>query len=152
VTVHLVATQPCLRCQGALERRQLWDLRVDVCPRCRFVALAQTDLPRLLESLSAELARRLDPDVDLKPVPDRAEGGACPGCRRPMEKADYCEANLVFFDRCESCGRLWVGSDELAAMSFMWARMETRSTRTRALIADDLALMDLLWFAHFSLR
>jgi hypothetical protein len=67
-----------------------------------------------------------------------------------MEKADYCEAKLVFFDRCESCGWLWVGSNELAAMSFMWARMEKRSARTRARIAEDLALMNLLWFAHSS--
>ena len=69
-----------------------------------------------------------------------------------MEKADYCEAKLVFFDRCEFCDRLWVGSNELAAMSFMWARMEKRSARTRARIAEDLALMELLWFAHFSFR
>lgn len=116
------------------------------------MALEQTDLPRLLEQLGSELERRVDPDVCLGSVPDRAGGAACLFCHRPMQKADYCEAKLAFFDRCEFCDRLWVGSDELAAMAFMWARMEKRSARTRARIAEDLALMDQLWFAHFTVR
>lgn len=147
-----VVHSPCPRCHDPLERRQLWDLGIDVCRSCRFVALAQTDLSSLLENLSAEIERRLDPDVCLAPSPDRASGAACPGCRRVMERADYCEAKLVFFERCDPCGRLWIGSNELAAMSAMWARMEKRAARTRDRLADDLALMDLLWFARSNLR
>lgn len=69
-----------------------------------------------------------------------------------MQKADYCEAKLVVFERCETCARVWVGSDELAAMAVMWARMEKRAARTRERLAEDLALMDLLWFAHANFR
>ena len=147
-----VANPLCPRCRGTLQRRRLWDIALDVCPGCRFVALEQTDLSCLLENLSSELERRLDPDVYLGPLPDRAGGAVCLFCHRPMEKADYCEARLAFFDRCEFCDRLWVGSNELAAMAFMWARMEKRSARTRARIAEDLAVMDQLWFAHFTFR
>jgi len=130
----------------------LWELRIDVCSRCRFVALGQTNLPNLLENLSAEIERRLDPDVCLARLPDRVGGAACPFCGRAMEKADYCEAKLVFFERCEPCARILVGSNELAAMAVMWAQMEKRAARTRERLADDLALMDLLWFAQANFR
>ncbi|HXU62478.1 MAG TPA: hypothetical protein VN962_12295 [Polyangia bacterium] len=79
-------------------------------------------------------------------------GAACSFCRRAMEKADYCEAKLVFFERCQSCARIWVGSNELAAMAVMWARMDKRAARTRQRSAEDLALMDLLWFAQSNFR
>jgi Zn-finger nucleic acid-binding protein len=144
------ANPVCSRCQQVLESRRLWDVRVDVCAACKFVALDRVDLPPLLEHLSAERERRLDPDAHLQALPDRTSGAACPLCRQPMEKADYCLAKLAFFERCESCGLVWVGNDELAGMSSMWARMETRSARRQAQIGDDLALMDLLWFAHVS--
>ena len=58
-----------------------------------------------------------------------------------MEKADYCGAKLVFFDRCNRCALLWIGSEELGAMSLMWARMEKRIARTRAQTEEHLAGM-----------
>ena len=61
-----------------------------------------------------------------------------------MEKADYCGAKLVFFDRCNRCALLWIGSEELGAMSLMWARMEKRIARTRAQTEEHLAGMTTL--------
>lgn len=138
----------CPRCHRALERRRLWDFGLGVCVACKFVAIDRSDLPQLLGDLSAAVWSKLDPDVELQALPDRAAEGDCPLGHRAMERADYCEAKLVFFQRCEPCALLWVGNDELAAMSRIWARMDKRSERTKARNAEDLALMDLLWFAQ----
>jgi Zn-finger nucleic acid-binding protein len=142
------AGRACPRCRGALERRRLWDVGLDVCVACRFVGIDQVELSRLLEDLSAAVRSKLDPDAELRALPDRSAEADCPRCHRAMERADYCEAKLVFFRRCEPCGLLWVGNDELATMSVMWARMEKRGERRKARITEDLALMDLLWFAQ----
>jgi hypothetical protein len=61
-----------------------------------------------------------------------------------MEKADYCGAKLVFFDRCNRCALLWIGSEELGAMSLMWARMEKRIARARSQSEENLAGMSKL--------
>ena len=138
----------CPRCHRALESRRLWDVGLGVCLACKFVAIDQADLAHLLGDLSAAVWSKLDPDVELPALPDRSAEADCPLCHRVMERADYCEAKLVFFQRCAPCGLLWVGNHELAAMSRIWARMDKRGARTKARTAEDLALMDLLWFAQ----
>src|SRR5262245_15109323 len=112
-----LARPACSRWHRALERRCLWDVGLGVCLVCKFVAIDQADLAHLLDDLSAALWSKLDPDIELQPLPDRSAEADCPRCRRPMTRADYCEAKLVFFRRCEPCGLLWVGNHELAAMS-----------------------------------
>lgn len=66
-----------------------------------------------LEALSADILESFDPDAPLLALPDRAGQTACPGCRAAMERADYCGAKLVFFDRCNRCALLWIGNEEL---------------------------------------
>ncbi len=93
-----------------------------------------------------------DPDAQLATLPDRTGGATCPLCHELMERGDYCGAKVAFFDRCEPCAVLWVGRDELTAMSRIWVRMEERSARTKAQLAEDLALMDAIFYAHVNIH
>ncbi len=102
----------------------------------------------MLDSVTARAVGSIDPDAALIALPHRTSIAACPHCRGLMEKADYCAAKLVFFDRCNSCELLWVARDQLETMALIWARMEGRRARTKAKLADDLALMDALFYVR----
>jgi len=117
---------------------------MNACGHCDVLAVKQSALMPALEALSAEVLPGFDADAALSPLPDRTGQLPCPGCGGKMEKADYCGAKLVFFDRCNRCGVLWIGSEELGAMSLMWARMEKRIARARALTEENLSGMDAL--------
>lgn len=39
---------------------------------------------------------------------------------------DYCGAGVVVLDRCERCELVWLGPEQLGAMSMLWARMNQR--------------------------
>jgi hypothetical protein len=91
--------------------------------------MPQPALPRVLEATSAELLKTFDPDTKLEAIPDRGGSVLCPACGRAMDHDNYCEASVVFFDRCDSCGLLWVGEEELGTMTLIWARMERRHER-----------------------
>jgi Zn-finger nucleic acid-binding protein len=134
----------CPRCGQTLERRQLQAVGLEECGACKALLVKQSALMPALEALSAAVLESFDPDAKLLALPDRAGSTACPGCSGAMEKADYCGAKLVFFDRCNRCTLLWIGSEELGAMSLMWARMEKRIARTRAQTEENLSGMNAL--------
>ena len=139
-----MANPTCPKCGEALEGRQLGSAQMNGCSRCDVLADKQSALMPALEALSADVLPSFDADATLSPLPDRSGQLPCPGCGGKMEKADYCGAKLVFFDRCNRCGLLWIGTEELGAMSLMWARMEKRIARARALTEESLAGMDAL--------
>jgi hypothetical protein len=97
----------------------------------------QVRLSPLLEALSTELIAKIDPDAKLPPMPDPDRRVACPKCRNTMDSDDYCAAGVVSFDRCNTCRLLWLGSDGLGTMTILWARMNLRQARDRALIASQ---------------
>ncbi len=134
----------CPRCGEAMEARQLGSAQMNACSRCHALAVKQSALMPALETLSADVLPSFDADAPLSPLPDRTGQLPCPGCGGRMEKADYCGANLVFFDCCNRCGLLWIGTEELGAMSLMWARMEKRIARLRAQTEENLSGMDAL--------
>jgi Zn-finger nucleic acid-binding protein len=134
----------CPQCVGPLEGRQAGGAQMSACGRCQVLLVKQSALMPALEALSDEVLPSFDADAVLPALPDRTEQCACPGCGAKMEKADYCGAKLVFFDRCNRCALLWIGSEELGAMSLMWARMEKRLARTRAQSEENLSGMDAL--------
>ncbi len=134
----------CPRCGQPLGERQLGSVQVAACERCQALLVKQSALMPALEALSASVLASFDPDAALEALPDRAGQPTCPACARAMEKADYCGAKLVFFDRCNRCGLLWIGTEELGGMSLMWARMEKRIARTRAQTEENLAGMEAL--------
>jgi hypothetical protein len=107
--------------------------------------LEQEALMPALGALSAPVLDSFDADAPLAALPDRTGAAACPGCGKAMEKVDYCGAKLVYFERCDRCDLLWIGNEELGAMSVMWARMEKRIARTRT--ENDLSGMDALLHA-----
>jgi Zn-finger nucleic acid-binding protein len=120
----------------------------EVCCPCTSALLKQPDLARVLDSVTVRAVGNIDPDAELIAPPHRTNIAACPHCHELMEKADYCAAKLVFFDRCISCELLWVTRDQLEAMALLWARMDARRARTKAKLADDLAVMDALFYVH----
>ena len=141
----------CPQCGLALELRIFSGAELEVCCSCTSALLKQSDLARVLDSVTARAVGNVDPDAELIALPHRTNIAACPRCHGLMEKADYCAAKLVFFDRCNSCELLWVARDQLEAMALIWARMEGRRARTKAKLADDLALMDALFYSHSNL-
>lgn len=134
----------CPRCNEPLGQQQVRGVGLEACGKCGCMLVTQTTLTPLLEALSVDLLTTFNPDAELKALPTRAEEIGCPDCRKAMEKSDYCSAKMVFFDRCNPCGLLWLAGEELGAMSLMWARMEARIARTRAQNQESLSGMDLL--------
>jgi Zn-finger nucleic acid-binding protein len=132
---------PCPRCAQPLGGRAIRGVGLESCESCNALLVKQSALMPALEALSADVLEGFDPDAPLLALPDRSGQTACPGCQAAMEKADYCGAKLVFFDRCNRCALLWIGNEELGAMSLMWARMEKRIARARAQTEENLAGM-----------
>ena len=131
----------CPRCGHKLVERALGRVGLEECGACNALLVKQSALMPALEALSADILESFDADAKLEALPDRAGATACPGCKAAMEKADYCGAKVAFFDRCNRCALLWIGSEELGAMSLMWARMEKRIARARAQTEENLAGM-----------
>ncbi len=121
----------CPVCGQGLKTANLAGVSVRICPQCRGTLLAQIDMIRTLEAMSAEMLKGFDPDQKLDPVSAQPGAVNCPACARAMTKDNYCSAGLVFFDRCEACRLLWLGTDELGTMTLMWARMERRLERVQ---------------------
>jgi Zn-finger nucleic acid-binding protein len=126
----------CPRCGKALEPATLREVPVHACKGCQGTLLAQLDLPRTLESLSAPLLRSFDPDAKLERAKPDGSRIDCPKCKRRMERDDYCAAGLVLFDRCTPCALLWFDADELGAMTLMWAKMNARIAEHRQAMAS----------------
>jgi Zn-finger nucleic acid-binding protein len=136
-------TEPlCPACGEALRATSLSGVGVRACGRCNGTLLAQIDMLRMMEAMSVELLKTIDPDVKLEPVGKTDSAVACPSCARTMARDDYCAAGLAHFDRCEPCHLLWLGADELGTMTMMWARMERRLERVQRLRQEALADTD----------
>lgn len=136
----------CPSCREPLGTATLSGVTARVCGKCHGTLLAQIDMIRLLEAMSVELLKTLDPDTKLDPVGKADAAVACPVCQRTMARDDYCGAGLVHFDRCEACHLLWLGAEELGTMTMMWARMEKRLERSQRVrqegeLYGDLALL-----------
>lgn len=128
----------CPVCGQGLKTANLAGVNVRICPQCRGTLLAQIDMIRTLEAMSAEMIKGFDPDQKLDPVSAQPGAVNCPACARAMTKDNYCSAGLVFFDRCEACRLLWLGTDELGTMTLMWARMEKQIARVHKQSQDLL--------------
>jgi Zn-finger nucleic acid-binding protein len=132
----------CPGCRQELRTSDLSGVSVRVCGQCHGTLLAQIDMIRMLEAMSVELLKSIDPDTKLNPV-GKADGTvACPACSRTMARDDYCAAGIAHFDRCEPCRLLWLGADELGTMTMMWARMERRLERAQKQTQEALAEAD----------
>jgi hypothetical protein len=132
----------CAWCARPLTARVIGSVDLESCDACKSLLLKQAALMPALGALSAPLLESFDADAPLQPLPDRTSAAPCPGCGKAMEKADYCAAKVVYFERCDRCELLWIGHEELGAMSLMWARMEKRIARTRTQTENDLSGMD----------
>src|SRR4029077_4039166 len=120
------SSQCCPRCNEPLGRLKLRGVGLEGCPKCKGMLISHSVLGRLLEATSVDLLKTFNPDAHLDPVKDDGGEVACPNCHKTMENDNYCAANLVFFDRCNACGLLWLDTEELGAMTLMWARMDSR--------------------------
>ncbi|HEY4395544.1 MAG TPA: hypothetical protein VGP64_15850 [Polyangia bacterium] len=136
------ANGTCTRCGKALGGREIGGVGLEACEACNTLLVKQAALMPALEALSAPVLESFDADAQIQALPDRTGAAPCPGCGRAMEKSDYCGARLVFFDRCNRCNLMWIGNEELGAMSLMWARMEKRIARTRAQTEENLSGMN----------
>jgi Zn-finger nucleic acid-binding protein len=125
----LAPVSNCPRCGEPLRDVPVEKLSVSACAKCHGAKLTPQLLNRVLEAMSAELLKSFDPDMKIDKLNDASARLPCPSCARAMDTADYCGANTVHFDRCERCGVMWINSDELGAMTLMWARMEARQSR-----------------------
>jgi len=128
----------CPRCDRELQNAELREVAVRLCATCKGALVTQLKLTPLLEALSTDILRSLDPDARLEPVKDQGRRIPCPTCRQRMDNDDYCAAGLVRFDRCNRCQLLWLDSGTLGAMTMMWARMNSRLARDRAIIAQGI--------------
>jgi hypothetical protein len=108
--------------------------------------VGQPLVAKLLAAMSVDLLKRLDPDVELRPVKDVGGGIACPNCARPMTNDNYCGAGIVFFDRCDGCQLLWLDYQDLGAMTMMWARMEGRRRRNQDEFYNELRALPTVYY------
>jgi Zn-finger nucleic acid-binding protein len=134
-----VPGQACPRCGAALSRSELRSVGIDVCTQCKGMLVSQGVLVRLLDAMSVDLLTVFNPDNPIKPIKDAGGVVSCPKCRKPMQNDNYCGAGVVFFDRCEACGLLWLDPEELGAMTLMWAKMESRRAHDQSVYAQNLS-------------
>jgi Zn-finger nucleic acid-binding protein len=132
----------CPVCAQELRAASFSGVSVRACSHCKGTLLAQIDMIRMLDAISVVLLKTFDPDTKLEPVVTAAATLACPVCSRAMARDDYCGAGVAHFDRCEPCHLLWLGADELGAMTLMWARMERRLERTHKSTEEALEEVD----------
>jgi len=135
-------------CGVALRATSISGVGARVCGQCHGALVAQIDMIRLLEAMSVELLKTLDPDTKLEPVGKADDAVACPSCARAMARDNYCGAGIAHFDRCEPCRLLWLGADELGTMTMMWARMEKRLERTQRVRQEGELYSDMLLLAR----
>ena len=138
----------CPACGLALRATNLSGVAARVCGQCHSALVGQIDMIRLLEAMSVELLKTLDPDTKLEPVGKADDAVACPSCKRTMARDNYCGAGLAHFDRCEPCRLLWLGADELGTMTMMWARMEKRLERVQKVRQEGELYSDVLLLAR----
>src|SRR4029450_7338760 len=91
----------CPACGQALRATEVSGVGLRVCGQCHGTLVAQIDMIRALEAMSAELLKTIDPDVKLERVGKMDGKVSCPSCARKMSRDDYCGAGLAHFDRCE---------------------------------------------------
>jgi Zn-finger nucleic acid-binding protein len=103
-----------------------------MCKKCQGVLVA----PNKVYPLMATLANQLIPIIGLydpvKLVEDKGAVDCCPACSKPMENFGYMGSKMVLIDRCVDCGRIWIDTDELGAMSILFARTEMRKEELEA--------------------
>jgi Zn-finger nucleic acid-binding protein len=126
----------CPRCKQALEPATMRRIPIEACKGCKGTLVAQGRLMELLDELSAPLLRSFDIDAKIEATNDPDGRLDCPRCGNQMDRDDYCQARLVFFDRCTPCALLWFDADELGAMTLMWARMNGRLAREEAITRE----------------
>jgi Zn-finger nucleic acid-binding protein len=136
----------CPACAQELSATSLSGVNARACGQCKGILLARIDMIRMLEAVSVVLLKDFDPDSKLEAVRTPDGTVACPVCSRAMARDDYCGAGLVHFDRCEPCNMLWLGAEELGAMTLMWARMERRLERRHK--QDEERLREADTFVH----
>jgi len=92
----------------------------------------QRDLIRLLDAMSAALAKEMSFDHEIEPVIDHAGKADCPQCGQHMNTFGYMESNLVYVDRCTGCWLIWTDPEEIGVMAIMYARTHYRSGQRQA--------------------
>ena len=124
--LNLGAGRLCPGCGDGLAAATVDKTEVVVCGKCSHVSVSQRGLAGLLEAASVRVLQEVDLEHRMAPLARLGQRTGCPSCRRPMAVDDYCGAGVVEFDRCERCELLWVGPEQLGAMSMLWARMNKR--------------------------
>jgi Zn-finger nucleic acid-binding protein len=121
----------CPRCQQSLEAGSYHEVELSKCPGCHGLLISNLKLTPLLEAMTADLADTLQPAQEQQPLEDPGGGIACPRCGEAMDHHGYMESRLVMIDSCPGCSVVWLDTEELAAMSQMFARTTRRTEQRR---------------------
>ena len=110
-----------------LDKSEFAGVPLDMCDTCMGALVKQRDLVRLLDGMSAALAKEMSFDHEIEPVVDHAGKVDCPGCGKHMDTFGYMESTVVYADRCSSCWLIWTDPDEIGAMAVLYARTNHRT-------------------------
>jgi len=122
----------CPRCQRPLVRGALSAVELSICSGCEGVLVEQRSLIALMEAMSAEVARDIDPYQPLEALPDDGARASCPRCGGALTRFGYLGTSLVYPSRCGGCQVIWADPGELGVMALLYARTERRVSDGRA--------------------
>ena len=98
----------CPKCpsESLVETPALGNIPLDVCPGCSGIMFDKGELEALLKQ-SGDLA-----STDFNLINPKPGGQVCPLCKNKMSRGGLVNPLLVV-DKCQSCGGVWLDSNEL---------------------------------------
>ena len=133
----------CPRDGSQLQQGAFYKVPLLLCGGCHGVLVQQQSLHPLLTAMAREMYKDISFEEELEPVPDRGAGIACPSCQCKMENYGYMGGNKVMIDCCTQCMKLWIDTNELAAMCFMNERANKRMDQYREAWREQIRRLDM---------
>ncbi len=98
----------CPKCssEALVETPALGAIPLDVCPGCSGILFDKGELEALLKQAEGGGA------ADLALINPKADGLVCPRCKNAMSHGGLVNP-LLLVDKCQSCGGVWLDSNEL---------------------------------------
>lgn len=138
----------CLHCEVPLEDTKLKGVEVSQCPECEGIWLKSADVPRFLATLVEAGVVTPEPLLPTgEPVlPAKPSGHACPECDAELWKRDFDYNTHIIVHRCEDCGHVWLGADQLPALAShgatvgQWTAIAKEIDSERYVEMDDIPM------------
>ena len=108
----------CPRCEIQLRRQDIDGVTIEYCTKCNGLCLDSGELDQLAAQTAGSVEYSTISDDSLQNDDGRPEIN-CPKCEATakMRKVEFLHHTDIVLDRCDSCGVLWLDTNELEAIN-----------------------------------